>query len=209
MSREETANTWTHLVPAVLTLLIAWPLLRLSLNHQSSIINLQSLGTSLFIMGMLLMFTSSTIYHAVTDPVHKARLRVFDHISIYVMIAGSYSPICLSVLGGWVGWSVFGFLWACVIAGIVGKTIALGRHPRLSLALYLAMGWTALVVIWPMWTGMPHAAFWWIIAEGVFYTVGSYFFNHDEEHAFYHAIWHVFITLGALSHTIALWIILK
>ncbi|MBQ2608648.1 MAG: hemolysin III family protein [Paludibacteraceae bacterium] len=209
MSREETANTWTHLVPAVLTLLIAWPLLRLSLNHQSSIINLQSLGTSLFIMGMLLMFTSSTIYHAVTDPVHKARLRVFDHISIYVMIAGSYSPICLSVLGGWVGWSVFGFLWACVIAGIVGKTIALGRHPRLSLALYLAMGWTALVVIWPMWTGMPHAAFWWIIAEGVFYTVGSYFFNHDEEHAFYHAIWHVFITLGALSHIIALWIILK
>ena len=209
MSREETANTWTHLVPAVLTLLIAWPLLRLSLNHQSSIINLQSLGISLFIMGMLLMFTSSTSYHAVTDPVHKARLRVFDHISIYVMIAGSYSPICLSVLGGWVGWSVFGFLWACVIAGIVGKTIALGRHPRLSLALYLAMGWTALVVIWPMWTGMPHAAFWWIIAEGVFYTVGSYFFNHDEEHAFYHAIWHVFITLGALSHTIALWIILK
>ncbi len=209
MSREETANTWTHLVPAVLTLLIAWPLLRLSLNHQSSIINLQSLGISLFIMGMLLMFTSSTIYHAVTDPVHKARLRVFDHISIYVMIAGSYSPICLSVLGGWVGWSVFGFLWACVIAGIVGKTIALGRHPRLSLALYLAMGWTALVVIWPMWTGMPHAAFWWIIAEGVFYTVGSYFFNHDEEHAFYHAIWHVFITLGALSHIIALWIILK
>ncbi|MBQ1874079.1 MAG: hemolysin III family protein [Paludibacteraceae bacterium] len=209
MSREETANTWTHLVSAVLTLLIAWPLLRLSLNHQSSIINLQSLGTSLFIMGMLLMFTSSTIYHAVTDPVHKARLRVFDHISIYVMIAGSYSPICLSVLGGWVGWSVFGFLWACVIAGIVGKTIALGRHPRLSLALYLAMGWTALVVIWPMWTGMPHAAFWWIIAEGVFYTVGSYFFNHDEEHAFYHAIWHVFITLGALSHIIALWIILK
>lgn len=160
-------------------------------------------------MGMLLMFTSSTVYHAVTDPVHKARLRVFDHISIYVMIAGSYSPICLSVLGGWVGWSVFGFLWACVIAGIVGKTIALGRHPRLSLALYLAMGWTALVVIWPMWTGMPHAAFWWIIAEGVFYTVGSYFFNHDEEHAFYHAIWHVFITLGALSHIIAIWIILK
>ena len=159
-------------------------------------------------MGMLLMFASSTLYHAVTQPVHKARLRIFDHISIYVMIAGSYSPICLTVLGGWMGWAVFGFLWACVLAGIVGKLIALGKHPRLSLALYLAMGWTALLILWPMWQHMPHAAFWWIVAEGLFYTVGAYFFRLDEQHAYYHAIWHVFILLGAISHTIALWLIL-
>ena len=155
------------------------------------------------------MFISSTLYHAVTHPVHKARLRIFDHIAIYVMIAGSYSLICLSVVGGWVGWTLFAFLWACVIAGTIGKFIALGKHPRLSLALYLMMGWVALLILVPMWQNMPHTAFWWIVAEGIFYTVGAYFFHGDEEHAFWHAIWHVFITLGALSHTIATWIILS
>lgn len=166
-------------------------------------------GTSLFLLGMLLMFLSSTLYHAVSAPEHKARLRIFDHISIYVMIAGSYSLICLSVVGGWIGRSLFYFLWTCVLAGAIGKFVALGKHPKLSLALYLAMGWVALLILYPMWLHMSHAAFFWIIAEGVFYTIGSYFFNKDEEHAFYHAIWHVFITLGAASHTIATWLILS
>lgn len=208
MSREEQANTWTHLVPFVAVLGLAWPLLHLALQSQITNYKSQILGTSLFLLGSFLMFGSSTLYHAVSHPVHKARLRIFDHISIYAMIAGSYSLICLSVVGGWAGWTLFIFLWTCVLAGIIGKIVALGRHPRLSLALYLAMGWVALLILWPMWQHMPHAAFWWIVAEGIFYTIGSYFFNHDEEHAFYHAIWHVFITLGAASHTIATWLIL-
>ena len=204
--KEECANTWTHLVPLVATLIIAWPLLRLAIAHTPCTLHL--LGTSLFLIGMSLMFASSTLYHAVTHPVHKARLRIFDHISIYVMIAGSYSVICLSVLGGWIGWSLFAFMWACVMAGTIGKFVALGKYPRLSLVLYLLMGWAALPVLYPMWQSMPHSAFWWVVAEGVFYTIGAYFFNKDEEHAFYHAIWHVFIVLGAVSHTIATWQIL-
>ena len=207
MTKEEQANTWTHLVPTLATLAIAYPLLRLSLNTQPSTLNV--LGTSLFLLSMLLMFLSSTLYHAVSAPVHKRRLRIFDHISIYVMIAGSYSVICLSVLGGWVGWTLFGFLWTCVLVGTISKFVALGRHPHLSLTLYLVMGWVALLVIWPMWLGMPHAAFWWIVAEGVFYSVGAYFFHGDEQHAYWHAIWHVFIVLGALSHTVATWLILS
>lgn len=208
MSAEEKANTITHLLPLVATLFVAWPLLHLAFQSQPSN-PLNIIGTSLFLLGSLLMFGSSTLYHAVSEPVHKARLRIFDHISIYVMIAGSYSLICLSVVSGWLGWTLFVVLWACVLAGIVGKVIALGKYPRLSLTLYLAMGWVALLILVPMWRNMPHAAFWWIIAEGVFYTVGSYFFNKDEEHAFYHAIWHVFIVLGAASHTIATWLILS
>lgn len=208
MSAEEKANTITHLLPLVATLFVAWPLLHLAFQSQLSN-PLNIIGTSLFLLGSLLMFGSSTLYHAVSEPVHKARLRIFDHISIYVMIAGSYSLICLSVVSGWLGWTLFVVLWACVLAGIVGKVIALGKYPRLSLTLYLAMGWVALLMLVPMWRNMPHAAFWWIIAEGVFYTVGSYFFNKDEEHAFYHAIWHVFIVLGAASHTIATWLILS
>ena len=205
---EEKANTWTALLPALATLAIAWPLMERAYQSQITNYKFQIVGTSLFLLGSLLMYLASTLYHVVVAPKAKARIRIFDHISIYVMIAGSYSPICLTVVGGWMGWSLFGFLWACVIAGVVGKIIALGKHPHLSLTLYLMMGWAALLVIWPMWQNMSHAAFAWVIAEGVFYTIGAYFFNKDEEHAFYHAIWHVFIVLGSLSHTIALWLIL-
>ena len=208
MSKEEKANTWTHLVPLVATLLIAWPLMEKAVSSQLSAFSFQILGTALFLFGMVLMFLSSTLYHAVSEPKAKARLRIFDHISIYVMIAGSYSLICLSVVGGWIGWTLFGFLWACVIAGAIGKFIALGKHPKLSLALYLAMGWVALLILYPMWQNMSHAAFAWIFAEGIFYSIGAYFFNGDEQHAYWHAIWHVFITLGAASHTIATWLIL-
>ena len=205
---EEKANTWTALLPALATIAIAWPLMDRAYQSQITNYKFQIVGTSLFLLGSLLMYLSSTLYHVVVAPKAKARIRIFDHISIYVMIAGSYSPICLTVVGGWMGWSLFIFLWSCVIAGIIGKVIALGKHPHLSLTLYLMMGWAALLVIWPMWQNMSHAAFAWVIAEGVFYSVGAYFFNKDEEHAFYHAIWHVFIILGSLSHTIALWLIL-
>ena len=208
MSSEERANTITHLFALVATLAIAWPLLHLAGQSQITNHQLQIAGTALFLLGMFLMYGSSTLYHAVSAPVHKRRLRVFDHISIYIMIAGSYSPICLSVIGGWVGWTLFGFLWGCVLAGVIGKVIALGRFPRLSLTLYLMMGWVALLVLVPMWQNMSHEAFWCIIAEGVFYTLGSYFFNHDEQHAYYHAVWHVFIILGSAAHTAALWLIL-
>ncbi len=206
---EEKANTLTHLFPTLAALAIAWPLMEKAISSQLSAFSFQILGTSLFIAGMILMFTSSTLYHAVTAPIHKARLRIFDHISIYVMIAGSYSLICLSVVGGWMGWTLFIFLWACVFAGAIGKFIALGKYPKLSLALYLAMGWAALLILYPMWTNMSHAAFAWVFAEGIFYSIGAYFFSKDEEHAYYHAIWHVFITLGATSHTIATWLILQ
>ena len=209
LSAEEKANTITHLLPFIAALAAVYPLLRLSYQAQIAEPRLQVVGMVLFLIGVVLMYGSSTLYHAVSSPAHKRRLRVFDHISIYAMIAGSYSPICLTAIGGWVGWSVFGFLWACVLAGVVGKIIALGKYPRLSLALYLAMGWTALVILRPMWQSMPHAAFWWILTEGVCYTIGAYFFRQDEQHAFYHAIWHVFIVLGSVSHTIALVIMMK
>ena len=211
LSKEEQANTWTHLVATIATLAVAYPLIRIayqSPNLQLPITNhqLAIAGIILFLLGMLFMYLSSTLYHAVTHPVHKWRLRIMDHIAIYVMIAGSYSPICISVLGGWMGWTLFGFLWACVVAGIIGKVVALGKHPNLSLALYLAMGWAALLVIIPLWKHMSHVAFAWILGEGIAYTIGAYFFHHDEETPFYHAIWHVFIMLGSLCHTIALFL---
>ena len=204
LSGEEKANTLSHLTPFIGSLFLIYPLLRLAISAGVYAF----IGTALFLIGMVLMFGSSTLYHAVTKPKCKARLRILDHSAIYVMIAGSYSPICLYVVGGWVGWTLFLFLWVCVLAGTIGKFIAIGKYPHLSLILYLAMGWVALLIMRPMWLNMPHTAFWWILAEGVFYTVGAYFFHGDEKHAYWHAIWHVFITLGAMSHTIGIWLIL-
>ena len=180
---EEKANTWTHLLSLVATLAVVWPLTELAYRADAIHHTYEMPGTMLFLFGMILMFLASTLYHAITEPDAKTYMRIFDHIAIYIMIAGSYSLICLSVV--------------------------LGKHPRLSLALYLAMGWVALLILYPMWTNMSHAAFAWIFAEGIFYSAGAYFFKHDEEHAYYHAIWHVFITLGAASHTIATWLILS
>lgn len=204
ISGEELANTLTHLFPLIGSLFVIKPLVRLALTDDYYALA----GTLIFLLGMIQMFASSTIYHAVQEPSIKARLRILDHIAIYFMIAGSYSLLCLYVVRGWVGWTLFIFLWSCVAAGIFGKVIALGKYPNLSLILYLAMGWVALFIIKPMWLNMPHTAFWWIVAEGVFYTAGAYFFHGDEQHKYWHAIWHVFITLGALCHTIATWIIL-
>ena len=204
LPREERANTLTHLLPLVGSFCIIPTLIRLALADGTYAL----IGTVLFLISMVLMFASSTLYHCVITPVHKARLRIFDHISIYAMIAGSYSLLCIYVVGGWVGWTLFTFLWTCVIAGSISKFVALGKYPRLSLSLYLAMGWVALLIIRPLWLNMPHAAFFWMLAEGVFYTIGAYFFHGDEKHAYWQAIWHVFITLGATSHTIATWLIL-
>jgi len=204
LSGEEKANTLTHLFAFIASVIVCFPLLHLAQAANT----LALAGTLLFLIGMLLMFGASTVYHAATDPHCKEQLRILDHISIYVMIAGSYSIICLYVVGGWAGWTLFGFLWACVIIGMISKFVALGKYPHLSLALYLAMGWVALLIFKPMWLNMPHAAFWWILTEGILYTVGTYFFHGDEQHRYWHAIWHVFIMLGAMSHTIAVWIIL-
>ena len=205
LTGEEIANTLTHLFPFIGSLFLIKPLIELAKATE----NYYALtGVLLFLMGMVQMFGASTMYHAATAPSAKARLRIWDHIAIYIMIAGSYSLICLYVVGGWIGWTLFLFLWGCVGAGAIGKMLAIGKYPRLSLILYLAMGWVALFILKPMWLNMPHEAFWWIVAEGVFYTLGAYFFHGDEQHAYWHAIWHVFITLGALCHTVATWLIL-
>ena len=201
---EEIANTWTHAVGVLGTLVVAYPLMALAVTREWPMV----FGMVLFLAGMLFMYTCSTVYHIVTPGSEAKRIiRIYDHISIYVMIAGSYSPLCIGVLGGWMGWSLFGFLWACVIAGIVGKIRALGKHPNLSLILYLVMGWAALLVIVPLWKSLPHSAFFSILAEGIFYSIGAFFFSKDEQYAYLHAIWHVFILLGSLSHTLALFLI--
>lgn len=190
----EHGNTWTHLIGAVFALSsiwMIWPATKLGWQ--------MTMGVIFFIVGMFLMFLASTIYHWVHPGIAKQILRKCDHISIYVMIACSYTPILIGVIGGWLGWTLFGVQWAVVLGGTFYKIFAMGKYPRLSLALYLIMGWSVLLVIKPVIDRLSLTAIILLFAEGIFYTTGTYFFMHDKRKNF-HAIWHVFVLLGAIAH---------
>lgn len=191
---EEKGNTWTHLIGVVFALSciwMVWPAVSLGWRW--------AMGVLFFIVGMFLMFLSSTIYHWLKPGIAKNILRKCDHISIYVMIACSYTPICIAVVGGWIGWVAFGLLWAVVIAGTVYKIVAMGKYPRLSLALYLVMGWSIVFIAKPVFESLSVLSMFLIFAEGLLYTAGTYFFTKDSKPHF-HAIWHVFVLLGAIAH---------
>ncbi len=203
-SAEERFNTLTHLAGVVFTLIAAWFILRL--GYQAGWKN--AFGTTFFACGMLLMYAASTLYHWWMPGRGKRCLRVLDHISIYVMIAASYTPICIGVVGGAVGWTVFGILWGVALGGAVYKIAALGRWPRLSLLLYLVMGWTFVFIAEPVCTRISTPALICLLFEGLFYTSGTYFFAHDSRR-FYHGIWHIFVLLGSVSHWLAILFILS
>ena len=201
-SSREQGNTWTHLAGAVFALSsiwMVWPAVYKGWEW--------AFGVIFFITGMFLMFLSSTIYHWVWPGRVKQVMRKIDHISIYVMIACSYTPICVSVIGGWLGWLVFGLQWAAVIGGTFYKIYAMGKLPKLSLAIYLLMGWSVLLIIKPVWERLSVAALVMLLAEGVLYTAGTFFFTNDNRRHF-HAIWHIFVLLGAMAHWTAVLLIL-
>ncbi len=198
IASHELGNTWTHLIGTLFALSCIWSVWpAVDKGWQ------WAFGIIFFISGMFLMFLSSTIYHWVPQGKAKQVMRKLDHISIYVMIACSYTPICVAVIGGWLGWTIFGIQWGLVIGGVFYKVFAINRFPRLSLAIYLTMGWSGLLIAKPLILSLSAPVFWLIIAEGVLYSIGTYFFAHDS-HKHFHAVWHVFVLLGAMVHWTAI-----
>lgn len=192
--RFEHGNTWTHLAGVVFALSCIWLIWPATEQGWQ-----MAMGVIFFITGMFLMFLSSTVYHMARPGIVKRALRKCDHISIYVMIACSYTPVCIGVVGGWRGWLVFALQWLFVILGAIYKIIAIGKWPRLSLGLYLFMGWSGLFIARSVYERLSHLSLAFILAEGLFYTMGTYFFAHDSRKHF-HAIWHIFVLLGAAAH---------
>lgn len=203
-TQEEIFNTFTHLSGVVFTLALAWMILRLGYRSGWQ----HAFGVTFFTSGMLLMFAASTLYHWWLPGKGKRCLRVFDHIGIYVMIAASYTPICVGVVGGALGWTVFGLQWAAVVGGIFYKIKAIDRYPKLSLLIYLVMGWSVVFIAEPVYSRLSLLALGLILAEGLFYTSGTYFFVHDGKR-YFHGIWHLFVLLGAISHWGAILVILS
>ncbi|SRR5574344_507892 len=204
-TREELLNTLTHLggtllMPVVLVLLL----------HQTKSSMWQyTFSILVFSISAILMYASSTIYHWALPGRLKRILRYFDHINIYILIAASYTPILLCAVGGTTGWVMFGVMWGIALLGTFYKIFFLGKYPRLSLGIYLTMGWSGVFVVKPVWDSLPATALWCLLAEGFFYTMGSYFFSRDGKHKYYHAIWHLFVLGGTLSHFAAVWFFLK
>ncbi len=152
---------------------------------------------------LMLMFAASTCYHCVHAPRLKRALRLFDHSSIYLLIAGTYTPVLLVLIrGGW-GWSLFGVIWGLAIFGLIAKLFFIDRYELLSVIIYVAMGWLALVALKPMFTSIHPRALALLFAGGFAYTAGIVFYLWDRL-PFNHAIWHLFVIAGSAFHFFAI-----
>ena len=155
-------------------------------------------SSAVFAATLVLLYTASTLYHAARRPSLKARLKVFDHCAIYLLIAGTYTPFTLVGLrGGW-GWSLFGVAWGLAVAGVVFKLFFTGRFPRVSTAIYVGMGWMAVIAIQPMLERLSVATLAWLVAGGLAYTAGTVFYHNRRPYA--HAVWHLFVLAGSVCH---------
>ena len=162
-------------------------------------------GSSVFGATMVLLYLSSTWYHAVPEGRLKDRLHKFDHAAIYLLIAGTYTPFTLGVLGGAWGWTLFGIVWGAAAVGVSEKLISGIRYPRLSTALYLIMGWSVVIVIRPLVLNMPPQGVAWLVAGGLSYTAGVVFYV-ARCLPYHHLIWHLFVLAGSTCHFFAvLW----
>ncbi len=197
--KEEFWNVLTHgfglvLSFAALSLLVVFSSLYQSVWH---IVSYSIYGASLVIL-----YSASTFYHAAKKPKLKLRLNVFDHAAIYVLIAGTYTPFTLVTLRGPWGWSLFGVIWGLAILGIVFKLFYTGRFDKLSTAIYVLMGWLVLIAVYPLVINLSTPGLIWLLAGGLFYTIGAIFYLKNSM-PYNHAIFHVFVLLGSISHFIA------
>ncbi|MBU3020858.1 hemolysin III family protein [Aestuariibacter sp. A3R04] len=148
---------------------------------------------------LILMFLSSTLYHAISHGKAKGMLKLFDHSAIYLLIAGTYTPLMLVSIGGWLGVTMTAVIWALALAGVAFKLIAQHRFPKVSVATYLLMGWIALGMIYPLYMALPGAGLWLLFAGGLLFSIGVIFYVAKTK-PYTHAIWHLFVLGGCSCH---------
>jgi hemolysin III len=156
-------------------------------------------ASAIYGAALVVMYGSSTLYHATINQKAKRILQTFDHASIYFLIAGSYTPITLVTLKGAWGWSIFGVNWGIAIIGIFMKFLYPRRFEKLSLFLYLIMGWLIVIALNPLVHNMPTPGLWLLVIGGLLYTFGVIFYIKDDK-PYYHALWHLFVLAGSISH---------
>jgi hemolysin III len=199
---EEIANSVTHGV-ALAASAAALPILVVVNVARGD--TWQIVGGSIFGATLILLYAASTLYHALPQPRAKRVFRALDHSAIYLLIAGTYTPFALGVLRGPWGWTLLAGIWGLATLGIIAKATMGFRFPRLSTAIYLLMGWLAVIAIRPLAAQLGAAGMVWLIAGGLSYTAGVAFFAW-ERLRFGHMVWHLFVAGGSVCHFFAvLW----
>jgi len=197
--KEEKFNVISHAIGLVLSivalvLLVVFSSLKGNAWH---IVSFSIYGASLIVL-----YAASTFYHYVQNPKLRYKLNIFDHSAIYVLIAGTYTPFTLVVLKGWVGWTIFGVSWGLAFAGIVLKLFFTGKYDKISTFAYVLMGWVVIFAIKPLVQNLPFEGLMWLLAGGIFYTVGAVLYS-IKNLKYNHAIFHIFVLLGSFAHFIA------
>jgi hemolysin III len=196
--REEVASLLTHAAGVLIGIVALVVMLVLAAGSPVKLVSAVVFGVSL-----VLLYGSSTLYHFFTAPRWKARFQVLDHVCIYLLIAGSYTPFTLITLKGPWGWSLFAAVWSMALAGVLLKTLGKGRKDHwLSTALYRLMGWLVLFAIVPLIRNLPAAGIALLTAGGLAYSIGVIFFAWSRL-PFNHAIWHLFVLGGSVCHVVA------
>ena len=201
----ELANAVTHGIGTVLFLVLCPLLMAIAAQTQYT---RKIVGSAIFSFGLLAVYFSSTIFHSISDKFTKEVLHYFDLLSIYLLIAGSYTPFLLTYFRGKLGTFYLIAIWVLSLVGIFFQVFFKGQLPILSLILYLLMGWLAIFLIKPAFLKIRPLVLSLLIAGGLCYTVGTYFFYYDYV-KYYHAVWHVFVLGGSLCHYVAVLISVK
>ena len=207
---EELFNAITHGIGALLS--VAGCVVLLVRCHQLGD-SVAAVSSAIYGTTLIILYTMSTLYHALANEKAKAVFRVFDHVTIYLLIAGTYTPYTLACLGGALGWTLFGIVWAAAIVGIVFSSISLRRFQKLSMICYIAMGWVCVLAFTQIVNSLSPAAFGWLLAGGIIYTVGGIIYAlkvplFDAKHKNFgsHEIFHLFVMAGSACHFILMYV---
>ena len=199
---EEIANSVSHGL-GLLVALAGFPVIVMSAHQRGSVTEI--VGASVFATTMVLLYLTSTFFHALPQSRAKRVFQILDHSAIYLLIAGTYTPFTLGVLRGDWGWTLFGFVWSLALVGTVLKVLGGVRYTTISTWVYLAMGWSILIAAKTVWALVPNWGLFWLVAGGIAYTAGAVFFM-AERIRYFHFVWHVFVVAGTACHFIAvLW----
>jgi len=200
MYHGEKLNAWTHLTGGVLALIgSVWLLVVAALSGDLAKI----VGVAIYGFTLVLLYSASTLYHSVRGRA-KVIMQKLDHLSIYLLIAGSYTPFCLVTLRGSWGWWLFGIVWGLAVIGMLQEIKPRSEARVLSVVIYAVMGWIVLVAVKPLLAALGGIGFSWLVAGGVLYTVGILFFAYDQRFRHWHGIWHLFVMAGSLLHFVAI-----
>lgn len=203
--KEEIANSVLHGIGSVISIvfLVLLIIKSIQIGTPWHIVSYTIFGVSLVIL-----YTMSSIYHAFPNGKAKEVFERFDHISIYILIAGSYTPFCFTILKGPMGWTIFGLQWGIAILGIVFKSIWIKKYVTFSTFLYIVMGWVIIIAIKPIIISLSPYGLYFLVLGGVSYTVGTIFYLF-RLFKYHHAVWHIFVLAGSIFHFITIYIYLK